>query len=108
VGGYEDEVTKLVPYKLIEYTAAEVSTRYFKARIVFKPEGESSCRIIWTIFWTPDSAMVGMLIALGMRGFCNLALYRLEQRAVDNKTSFAEEGADEEEGKHACIVYRLR
>jgi hypothetical protein len=77
-GGYEEEIVKVVENKAIEYkiTDGVPSSAYFKARILFKSEeADSKCRIIWTIWWTPDSMFSGMMYTMLMVGslcFCSL------------------------------------
>lgn len=88
VGGFEEEVIKVLPAKLVEIRITDGATAgglVLKARVLFKPAGAdgADCQVIWTIWWTPDSMLAGMMYTLMLKGFCNLALYRLEQKLAN-------------------------
>lgn len=83
VGGYDEEVTKVTEGKLIEYKVKDgMPTEFHMGRILFKPE-ENKTRVIWSIYWSPNGIAVSLMYSIMMQGYCNLALYRLEQKLLD-------------------------
>jgi len=84
--GFEEEVVKANPGKSIEFKIREgLPSTYNKSRVLFKGENEDKqTRIIWTVFWTPSSLVADMVCTVLMKGYCNLVLYRLEQK-ISNK-----------------------
>ncbi|KAH9247105.1 hypothetical protein BASA81_015298 [Batrachochytrium salamandrivorans] len=92
VGGFEEEVIKVLPAKQVEIRitdGAAAGGLLLKARVLFKPAGSegTDCQVIWTIWWTPDSMLAGMMYTLMLKGFCSLALYRLEQKLANVELS---------------------
>jgi hypothetical protein len=83
VAGFEEEVTRVVEDKLIEYKIKEGGpSSYHKGRVSFKPElsDANKTHIVWTIWWSPTGAVASVVFSLMIKGYCNFALYQLDRK----------------------------
>ena len=98
VGGYEEEVTRVVKGKLVEYRInAGMPGTFHKGRLIFKPDATNGDKthVVWTIFWSPTGFAAGMVYKLVMTGFCNIALYNLDRKVQGLALADAPAGDDD-------------
>jgi hypothetical protein len=83
VGGFDEEITRVVEPKLIEYHIKDgLPSTYHLGRVIFKPNSvdEKKTDVVWTILWSPTSTVSSITYSLMIKGFCSLALFQLERQ----------------------------